>query len=53
MVLFLVTALVLLGLLVGIPLWSGQGFDAMPVAMVAVLAVGVLVSLVWGRSPKD
>ncbi|MBO1077411.1 hypothetical protein [Roseomonas haemaphysalidis] len=53
MMLFLVTSAVLLGLLVGIPLWSGQGFDNMPFLMIAGLGVAVLVSAVWGRTRPD
>jgi hypothetical protein len=53
MILFLVTAAVLLGLLVGIPIWSGQGFDNMPVLMIAALGAAVLVSAIWGKTRKD
>jgi hypothetical protein len=53
MILFLVTAAVLLGLLVGIPFWSGRGFDNMPVLMLAGLGVAVLVSAVWGKTRRD
>lgn len=53
MILFLVTAAVLLGLLVGIPLWSGQGFDGLPLLMVAALGVAVLVSAIWGKTRRD
>lgn len=53
MILFLVTALVLLGLLVIIPFWAGTGLDGVPVIAVTALAVGVVISAVIGRSPKD
>lgn len=53
MILYLGTSAVLLGLLVGIPFWSGRGFDAMPLPMIAGLAVAVLVSAIWGRTRRD
>jgi hypothetical protein len=53
MILFLVTSAVLLGLLAGIPLWATGSFDQMPVAAVAILAVGVVLSAMLGRTPRD
>jgi hypothetical protein len=50
---FIVTALVLLGLLAGIPVWTDAGADLTPFVAVALLAVGVVVSAILGRSPKD
>ncbi|MBO1074066.1 hypothetical protein [Roseomonas marmotae] len=53
MFLFLITALVLLGLLVAIPVWMGTEFDQMPFATIGVLVIGVLLSAIWGRTPKE
>lgn len=53
MFLFLITALVLLGLLAVIPFWAGTGMHGVPFAMIALLAVGVVLSAILGRTPKD
>jgi hypothetical protein len=50
---FLITTLVLLGLLVGIPLWSGTELEMPTVLAVALLAVAALVSAVLGRTRRD
>lgn len=53
MVLFLITALALLGLLVAIPFWAGTGLNGVPVVMIGLLAAGVLLSAIFGRAPRD
>ena len=53
MVLFLITAMVLLGLLAVIPFWAGTGLQGVPFAMIGLLAVGVVLSAIFGRAPKE
>lgn len=52
MILFLITALTVLALLVVIPFRAGTGLDGVPVVMIGLLAAGVLLSAIFGRSPK-
>jgi hypothetical protein len=53
MFLFLFTALVMLALLVMIPFWAGTGLHGVPVAMIGLLAAGVVLSAIFGRTPGD
>jgi hypothetical protein len=52
-ILFLLTAAALLTLLAVMPFWAGTGFQGVPVLTLAVLAVGVVLSAIFGRTPRD